>query len=162
VRLRLASGSGLPQGCLDGGLFGGQLCTNSFLDLAVARRVPCCPSRFQGRSTTARPTPRRWSDSSGIKARHLDAAGLGQFTQISSMPNIKASRTDIIATRYSGSLLRRDMRRLGVLGMRLLGRVVNTLKSTVDRLFSYFNRPPITRRAPRYRSLPCDSLGIIR
>jgi len=54
------------------------------------------------------------------------------------------------------------MRGLGVLGMRLLDRAVNTLKPTVDRLFSYFNRLPITRRAPRYRSLPYDSLGIIR
>jgi hypothetical protein len=54
------------------------------------------------------------------------------------------------------------MRRLGLLEMRLLGRVVNTLKSAVGRPFSYFNKLPITRRVPRHRSLPYDSLGIIR
>jgi hypothetical protein len=59
-------------------------------------------------------------------------------------------------------LLRRDIRRLGLLEMRLLGRVVNTPKPTVDRPFSYFNKLPITRRVPGHRSLPYDSLGIIR
>jgi hypothetical protein len=79
-----------------------------------------------------------------------------------SMPKSKAIRTNIIATRYSGSLLSRDMRRLGLLEMRLLGRVVNTPKPTVDRPFSFFNKLPITRRVPGHRSLPYDSLGIIR
>jgi hypothetical protein len=54
------------------------------------------------------------------------------------------------------------MRRLGLLEMRLLGRVVNTPKPTVDRPFSYFNKLPITRRVPgidHYRTIPLELSG---